>query len=253
MARFAFSALMVIFFGVLAANTFFRFNEALHNGPLNILQGIVDVVLTSWMGSSLSALALLTLALVIPLFAARRSFEPRAEIAMKGAPAAWLLGRIGTLGWIVLIAGSVPALLTGYDYFTGIPTNATVIGVEMRCTVKRCEDCKTQDLPCGRIDQGPAGTFVLVYRTPFAKLRFQTRDGRQIETEAAFPRLGLKEPILAGQSIHLRYRAGHPAYASSAKLSNGFQIGIQMMLCGIVLIVVNRYLRARIWKRIRLL
>jgi len=73
-----------------------------------------------------------------------------------------------------------------------------LVGVDMRCTVKHCENCTTRVLPCRRIDQDPAGTFVLVYRTPYASVRFQTRDGRQIETEAAFPKLGLKEPVLAG-------------------------------------------------------
>lgn len=273
MSKLTVSAMFLFLFGSLAANTLYRFNEThLRSGPFNVLQGIVDFTLTSWLGDHLTALALTVFAIVIVFFTSKKSFESSADTALRNTSAtlgeylhqpieqrtgpaensatigfiATFFYQIRSLGWILLFAGSIPTLITGCDYATGTPTNATVVGLEMQCRVKLCTECTSKMIPCNNVDKEPAGTFILIDRTPFAKVEFQTGSGQLVETKAGFAKLGLKQPVSKGQSIRLRYRTARPSYVSSEKLSSGFLTGISIALCGIILIFLNRYFRGRV-------
>ncbi len=156
----------------------------------------------------------------------------------------WFLLSLRSLGWIALIVGLLILLFIGPQYLFGKPTDATVVGVEMKCSVKRCKDCKEQTLQCAQINKDSEDDYYSISRIRYAKVRFQTLDGRQIETEAAFPKLGLNSSVFAGQSIRLRYSPRRPMHVSSEKMPNGIPFGFQLMAGGVIFIVLNGYLRS---------
>lgn len=69
MSRPVQSALIAVFFALLAVNTLFRPFDTwgIQSGPLNLLQGIVDSLLMSWLGSPSAAGVLILLAIVMPV------------------------------------------------------------------------------------------------------------------------------------------------------------------------------------------
>jgi len=265
-----------MFFGIglLAANTYFRFHEAMdiQSGPFNIVQGFIDFSLTRWLGNTWTAMVLAALAVVIPLRSSRRSYEDHSDTSLRSASSvikgqiqlpweqkgdvtqrttsnlvnAMFLQTIRRLGWVFIFAGCIPTLISSCEYATGIPTNATVIGIEMHCLVKRCKKCETQNQLCALIDRDPGNTYYSIKRMPYAKVRFEINDGEVVETKAAFPKLGLSEPVSTGQSIRIRYRSARPTYVSSERLSSGFTLGIGLVLLGVILIFLNRYFRSRL-------
>jgi hypothetical protein len=91
MARFKFSAMMFVFFAMLASHTFFRFD--IRSRPLHVLQGIIDTTMTSWLGDSMTALVLAILAFGIPVFTMRKSYEVRAQFSLNSTKSA-LKGKI---------------------------------------------------------------------------------------------------------------------------------------------------------------
>lgn len=163
----------------------------------------------------------------------------------------WFLFSLRSLGWLALILGLLILLFIGPQYLFGKPTDATVVGLEMRCSAKRCKDCKEQALRCAQIDNDSEAEYYSVSRIRYAKVRFQTLEGRQIETEAAFPKLALSGPVVVGQSIRLRYSPRRPAHVSSEKLPNGIPFAFLLMAGGVIFIVLNGYLRSQLQPPIR--
>jgi hypothetical protein len=86
MARFKFSALMFAFFGLLSLSTYFRFDS--YSRPLHVLQNMIDTVLTAWLGDGLTALLLMLLGIIIPVFTLQKSYEARADMAFKSTASA---------------------------------------------------------------------------------------------------------------------------------------------------------------------
>lgn len=91
MARFKFSALMFAFFGFLAASTFLRFET--YSRPHHLIQDVIDTMITSWLGDGVTAAILLALAILVPIVSMQRSYEPRADLALKSTASA-LKGQI---------------------------------------------------------------------------------------------------------------------------------------------------------------
>jgi hypothetical protein len=86
MARFKFSGLMFVFFALLSASTYFRFET--YSRPHHVLQDMIDAALTSWLGDGLTALLLIALAILIPVFTVQKSYEARADLALKSTASA---------------------------------------------------------------------------------------------------------------------------------------------------------------------
>ena len=86
MARFKISALFFVFFALLAANTYVRFD--IPSRPLHVLQGMVDTVITAWLGNTFAALILVAFAVGVPLLTMRKSYEGQADLVLKSTGSA---------------------------------------------------------------------------------------------------------------------------------------------------------------------
>lgn len=86
MARFKISALFFMFFALLAANTYVRFD--IPSRPLHVLQEIVDTALASWLGNTFAALILMALAVGVPLLTMRKGYEGQADLVLKSTGSA---------------------------------------------------------------------------------------------------------------------------------------------------------------------
>jgi hypothetical protein len=81
MARLKVASLIFAFFGILAGSTYFRFE--IPSRPLVALQDGVDLLLTSWMGNTGAAIALLTLAVCGAFLTLRKSYEEQAGTVLR--------------------------------------------------------------------------------------------------------------------------------------------------------------------------
>ena len=91
MARYKVAAIFLAFFGLLSANTFYRFDVP--SRPLHVLQNIVDLLLTSWMGNSIAAAALAMIGVLATALVLGRSYESNAELVLDSTKAA-LRGKV---------------------------------------------------------------------------------------------------------------------------------------------------------------
>jgi hypothetical protein len=91
MARLKVSLLMFAFFGFLAANTFFRFD--IKSKPMHLLQGMIDISMTSWLGNTMAGTVLAMLAVGIPMLTMRKSYEPKAQLTINSTNTA-LRGKV---------------------------------------------------------------------------------------------------------------------------------------------------------------
>ena len=77
---------MFVFFAILAVNTYTPIGIA--SKPLHIIQGLVDTILTSWLGNNATAMVLATLAVGIPILTYAQKYEPKAELYLNSTKAA---------------------------------------------------------------------------------------------------------------------------------------------------------------------
>lgn len=95
MARFKMALLLFAFFGILSTNTYYRWVDAagINSRASNLLQGIVDTTMTSWMGDTVTAIILALFAIIIPLNLMNPKHEAQSQINLNSTSSA-LKGKV---------------------------------------------------------------------------------------------------------------------------------------------------------------
>lgn len=95
MARFKMAAILFIFFGFLATNTYFRWLDAagINSRASNVLQSIIDTIMASWMGDTITSIILGLFAIIFPFKLINPKHEAQSQINLNSTSSA-LQGKI---------------------------------------------------------------------------------------------------------------------------------------------------------------